>query len=187
MSAMFSIPQKKSQGTPHDQQNFQESYDQEQIELPISQQSPLSETVTNPSSEVENFAIPCSTGEAVDSQKHGRFQRRKRALLTAETALEIFNLRGRLAASERETGNFSSLFTARSILVSQVIYLHITSDPKNPALPQTPLPEFRSRFSALSLQSKPSPENAARPTLPSLPDTPALLTPGLPAPRNSPA
>ena len=45
---------------------------------------------------------------------------RKRALLDDEKALEIFKLRGKLVADKNARGTSSSLFTARSILVSQV-------------------------------------------------------------------
>jgi hypothetical protein len=122
MSTNFPILPKKSQGVPPEHQKFQQRPDQEKIEKP----SKLTETATNPSFEIENFALPRFNGENVDVRQRESFQRRKRALLTAEKARGIFKLRGRLAASERETGNFSSLFTARSELISQVIYLHIS-------------------------------------------------------------
>jgi hypothetical protein len=47
-------------------------------------------------------------------------QPRKRALLDDNKARDIFLLRGRVRASDRSTGESSSLFTARSIVVSQV-------------------------------------------------------------------
>ncbi len=114
MSMIFPDTETNSQGTTPDQQLYVHRPEQEQLEQPSS-------LVIDSSSAIENFAIPCSSGERVNLRQHGHLQRRKRALLTAETAREVFTLRGRLVESERESGNFCSLFTAKSVLVSQVL------------------------------------------------------------------
>ena len=143
------IQRENSQGMEPDQQHLQQTTDRG----PIEPSSPLPETVKKKSSEIENFAIPRSSGENVKLQQRGGILRRKRALLTAEMAREVFNLRGRLATSERETGNYSSLFTARSILVSQVVII-----PLYPSIPRNATKEFGphaddvSRTSLLFLQ-----------------------------------
>jgi hypothetical protein len=129
-----------SQGTPPNPQSFQRRPEQTQIEQRIS----LPEIVTNPSRLIENFANPILSGRTVGFRQLGSLQRRKRALPTAEMAREVFKLRGRLAASERESGNYSSLFTARSMQVSQVAY-HVANKLVHKNLTHTliMLPEFR--------------------------------------------
>ena len=115
VSMIFPDTETNSQGTTPDQQLYVHRPEQKQLEQP----SPL---VIDSSAAIEKFPIPCSSGERVNLRQHGQhLQRRKRALLTAETAREVFKLRGRLLESERESGNFCSLFTARSVLVSQVL------------------------------------------------------------------
>ena len=60
--------------------------------------------------------------DPADRQGLSSFQQppRKRALLDDQKACEIFKLRGRTLPSDRSLGASSSLFTARSIFVSQV-------------------------------------------------------------------
>ncbi len=91
----------------------------EQRQFPSSQL----DIVENRPSATECYTTSTCSGEISDSRKP---LRRTRALLTAETAREVFKLRGRLAASEGGGGIFPSLFTARSILVSKVLVCHFT-------------------------------------------------------------
>ncbi len=116
MNIVYSDQRLTSHGTSTDLQRFHQRLEH-QLHLPDS-------------TSVDKYPIPSST----DKREGGSSQplKRTRALLTAEKARDIFKLRGRLAASERESGNFSSLFTARSILVSQVfLHNHAQTSPDN--------------------------------------------------------
>ncbi len=123
------IPQVPIPTTQHQFQGIQ------QQELPSNARLHVQTSLYDTSNSRHSHAVGSASGfltldRQANMQQNDSLQPRRRALLTDETAREIFKLRGRLAAADRAAGKSSSMFTASSILVSQVVAKPASPNPQ---------------------------------------------------------